>query len=694
MAGIFFQPQQPDYRGLWDWNPVQTFITAKNELESADLKRAESERLKAKTDLDMRVTEQMLPLEVNLAKAKIAKTIAEQGYLNSRANKDIENSTAELYYQGYQSGDLDRLLPTSAPSSSPRSGSSSVLDSGSVLSPSSGGAGGDFSSFSLPSSLTSFAPNDQPQVLDEIARKIPDEQVAAVTNPPPDRMMASLNGAGTPVDLPRSKRVTNKADWDDDPRTVGDLETSNPLTSLQIPEEKRKELAELNKSSGALNPSKEEVSAAPKPQGVGELLISQYGKIRRAEEIAGKSKGDAKARMLGLAYGGRDDLGAQVASALNLADRSLGSNAAEILLKSPNGQIRDAGAINKIVALVDKGLGVGEAADIYEATRKNELANMFKDPAKDDSTENYQKAVTTAKTLHEMASNTEDPDRSERYRREADALINNYVPPQVRRQMYIQDQADIFTGINPQSWSDGTRNYKGVTVSKEMPASEKITVGERFNKEAGRAFPVVSGKVVGSELDVDDEDIAAVSAWFQQKGLPVPEGNFFAGVRIKTDKGLEAYPVQLNLKTKGAFTMVNLPSQSAAPKPKSSTSTSEPEKTPNKSGKTVYDAARPYFQESPSLMAGRVVDRGMDAVLNAGDYAATAIRNRAVAPAAEFIAGTLGEDLDLGKTANARPQDRSKQLTPEERIQIIERLTGGPLQGVGREIIRDKFYKQ
>jgi hypothetical protein len=53
----------------------------------------------------------------------------------------------------------------------------------------------------------------------------------------------------------------------------------------------------------------------------------------------------------------------------------------------------------------------------------------------------------------------------------------------------------------------------------------------------------------------------------------------------------------------------------------------------------------------------------------------------------------MGEDLDLGRTPNAKPQDRPKQLTPEERIQIIERMTGGPLQSAGREIIRKKLNK-
>lgn len=96
MAGIFFQPQQPDYRGLWDWNPVQTFITAKNELESADLKRAESERLRKKDEIDAAVTNTMLPLKVREAEANIALTMARMGESGARAQYLANSEGKEL----------------------------------------------------------------------------------------------------------------------------------------------------------------------------------------------------------------------------------------------------------------------------------------------------------------------------------------------------------------------------------------------------------------------------------------------------------------------------------------------------------------------------------------------------------------------------------------------------------------------
>ena len=85
MSRLFFQPQEPDYRGLWDWNPAQTFIQSKNELEAADLRQAEADRLKAKTDLDMRVAETLLPLNVEESRAKIASTYADIGLKAAQA---------------------------------------------------------------------------------------------------------------------------------------------------------------------------------------------------------------------------------------------------------------------------------------------------------------------------------------------------------------------------------------------------------------------------------------------------------------------------------------------------------------------------------------------------------------------------------------------------------------------------------
>jgi hypothetical protein len=85
MAGLFFQPQQPDYRGLWGWNPAQTFITAKNELESADLKRAESDRLRKKDEIDEEVSRTLLPLKVREAEANIGLAMARAGEMGARA---------------------------------------------------------------------------------------------------------------------------------------------------------------------------------------------------------------------------------------------------------------------------------------------------------------------------------------------------------------------------------------------------------------------------------------------------------------------------------------------------------------------------------------------------------------------------------------------------------------------------------
>lgn len=64
-----------------------------------------------------------------------------------------------------------------------------------------------------------------------------------------------------------------------------------------------------------------------------------------------------------------------------------------------------------------------------------------------------------------------------------------------------------------------------------------------------------------------------------------------------------------------------------------------------------------------------------DWLINAADYANTAVRNRVLAPAAEFAAGLSGRKLSLGRTSNPSLSDRlaAGRLTPTERRAILAR---------------------
>jgi hypothetical protein len=81
----FFTPAKPDYSGLWNWNPVQTFITTQNEIKTMKLKEAESERLKAKDAIDEEVSRTLLPLQVREAEANIGLAMARAGEMGARA---------------------------------------------------------------------------------------------------------------------------------------------------------------------------------------------------------------------------------------------------------------------------------------------------------------------------------------------------------------------------------------------------------------------------------------------------------------------------------------------------------------------------------------------------------------------------------------------------------------------------------
>lgn len=116
----FFTPAKPDYSGLWNWNPVQTFITTQNEIKTMKLKEAESERLQTKSDLDMRVTDAMLPYEMDLAKARIA---------SARADIGLKGAQAKYYADGKgRSASLEQERLGVAGSIEPMSFYKSVLD--------------------------------------------------------------------------------------------------------------------------------------------------------------------------------------------------------------------------------------------------------------------------------------------------------------------------------------------------------------------------------------------------------------------------------------------------------------------------------------------------------------------------------------------------------------------------------------
>ena len=592
MAGFQnFTPRTANLAKVWEgFNPAANFLGGMKAVQQMDLDAAVEERLRESAEVDRLVKTTMLPYEERLANARIGATNAQASYYASRAEDDAEDLFSAAVFSDLSRrpySELKEVLKGNKPTSPENTPSS---PSGRSFSLGGGDVGFsetliDDQTSSDPTLFDDLVKGSDPNLFDKLGvtkEELYDPKYAMVSSPtggvstdaPPNNEAMQILG----------KRKANGALLgDQQSKDLKEIRSnlykdSNPLLNMEeLLARKAKGKQGSDADSDKFQQKLDSDYAEFDPPSLGRFISDEYSFIQEQDNLAAllpkKSRDKAYQQATVQAMKGQFNLEAAKKFGISPAAVPMLVYSSRGVLRSPEeiDQIHGAMKIGYVDLPDEKGqlqrYEVKSPEDAVALTEKQRMTPINRIVAtKDDSTENYQKAVTTAKTLHEMASNTEDPDRSERYRREADALINNYVPSEVRQQMYIQDQANIFTGINPTSWTDASRNYKGLAISKEMPAAEKITTAERFNKEAGRAFPVVSGKVVGGELDVDDADIAAVSAWFQQKGLPVPEGNFFAGVRIKTDKGLEAYPVQLNLKTKGAFTMVNLPSQSVTPK--------------------------------------------------------------------------------------------------------------------------------
>lgn len=407
--------------------------------------------------------------------------------------------------------------------------------------------------------------------------------------------------------------------------------SSNPLENLPEVEKTQTEESDEPPSIGKIVAGGHDL--------ISKIKYAQAGRTgRNAREVAREKALDNQAIF-------------QVYSAMQnrLSERGYDPRLVDFLGTNKGGGFRSAEDIDRLFKIKEKGLQYQTKDGNIVKLGANAPWNAIVDAADEaggititkpsDPLKDYGDAINTAKGLYEAAD--KDPDNAERYRKEANAVIKSFVPPQVRQQMYVANQEDIFTGVNPQSWSDGTRNYKGVAISKDMPDEEKVTTAERFNKLAGSAFPAISGKVVGDGLDVGDDAIARTSAWFEQNGLPVPEGNFFAGVTIKTNKGVEAYPVQLNLKTGEIIPMVNLPQPVTTEKATAPAPAADPLSSPSDAG----------------LSLRRAVKKGVESVDKAGIAAALGLAN--IGPGLANISADIyeaGESFSTGKPATKLPR--------------------------------------
>lgn len=480
----------------------------------------------------------------------------------------------------------------------------------------------------------------------------------------------------------------------EDPRTRSELDS----TSRQLKAEQSGNVFDNFEPPKKQTPAPQEQQEPPKELTLGEIIAEGYGIISQVKALKNGRTG-ANAREVAREKALDEQFIGMVQSRMGdlFEERNLDRNLVERLGTRPGGGYRTAEEIDRVDRIRREGATI--KVDGQEITLPKDLdwdqafeadkmvwAQSVKaaKSKEDDSIKQTQEFFNLAKSWQEAKSKSQENPEDKESQIVFQMLSNRL------KAIGGEEYKQLEFGYNQEQYANMMQYYGQKVRPDGQPAEglkDKTADQVRLDLIKAGAIPVVEGVSGDNGISYDTDDLASKFPG----GKPV-EGAFVA-LRNPNAKSADQ-EFQTHRILNGRLAKLSGPSEpDKAPKKEGSVSEYEPEKTPNKSGKTVYDAARPYFQQSPSSAAGKIADRGMDAALNLGDYAATAIRNRAVAPAAEFLAGTVGEDLDLGRTPNAKPQDRPKQLTPEERLQIIERLTGGPLKSVGKEIIRKKLNK-
>jgi hypothetical protein len=614
-----------------------------------DLDEAAEERLRESAEIDRLVKGSMLPLEMEKTRAETQRLMALSSLALSKRTEMADSASQTAILEQFLNEPFDNVVR-------PRGGSTGGSQSSTGPSFSSGLSSGG--GYELDTSGGLFGDNRASVDFDSL----PAPDMENLTNP--KYAMASAS-TGISTDQPPmaaenqilearaadSRDAVRKLDWDSIPNNV----PASPQKPKGAATSEQEE--DLKKIRSELYPNQNPLESLPNAQnknegpGLGNFIADSISDAKYFENQAAlfpKRKGGGKAPEAlayeARAYAIRQKLPGEAASRYGIQDPSIINQ----LYSTKTGVTRSASEIDKIYDTMQKGyvelpdnqgalqrVPVESVEDAIARVEQLRTLMPKQGTSASDPLKNYGDAINTAKGLYEAAD--KDPDNAERYRKEANAVIKSFVPPQVRQQMYVANQEDIFTGVNPQSWSDGTRNYKGVAISKDMPDEEKVTTAERFNKLAGSAFPAISGKVVGDGLDVGDDAIARTSAWFEQNGLPVPEGNFFAGVTIKTNKGVEAYPVQLNLKTGEIIPMVNLPQPVTTEK----ATAADPLSSPSDAG----------------LSLRRAVKKGVESVDKAGIAAALGLAN--IGPGLANISADIyeaGESFSTGKPATKLPR--------------------------------------
>jgi hypothetical protein len=571
--------------------------------------------------------------------------------------------------------------------------------------------GGDFKSIDLPAGpLQSFyQQDDDTDALTSIAGRLPDGSTMDELTNPKFSMASSRDSVSTDV-APRAAemsvlkakslepKVTNPLDWDENPAVT---QTTTPQKATWSSDAEQ-ELKGIRSKLGA-NPleSLPDVQAErTEGPSIGAYISKRYNDLQTVSQKARNSKGQDRKTLSAVAMALEGRIYQDVASTYGIDDPVVVQN----LIKGPGGLRRTADEIQSIYgimqdrsveALDENGnlqqIPVTNWSEAFQAAelKRNSLkaALKTKKASEDDSIERATKAQSLIDAISKKENRTDEDEMAlQKLGAERDAAMQlpqgaSKLGAQLNRYFRQNQELEEAKNMGLPEFEIG-----GKTVTA---AEYDAKIVENMNRIQGIAI-----KNAPSFKDSTERD-----AWFQNeetKNLPFKMsigGKPTVVYRTEDPNVVTSYIA--NGKKGPEWVNYNMGGGAKSTEPEAvQTEKSSPD-TPNQSGKNLSAGVRPYFENPKALpnLRDKVVERMGDTALNVGDYANTAIRNRVVAPAAEFLAGLAGEELELDRIPNPKPKDRPKQLTVEEKLQVIERLTGGPLKEAGKETIKKVYSK-
>ena len=411
MAGFQnFTPRTANLAEVWrGFNPAANFLGGAKAVQQMGLDKAAEERLRESAEVDRMIKTTMLPYETELAQAKIGLILAQKDYAASRASRVADDASALSVFERAPNdrSELLRILglddeaDISPAIRSGGGGGASILDAAPP-------SGGDFESFSLGASAS---PTNNP-IVAEFSPK--EEETGPLYNLPENKtLLASSDSFGVPDTggqdnlksltaasalTPKEEGPTmrNAADWDEDQTNFSPLEKKNPLTSLEIPEDKRKEIERLNDETGALNKNQDQ-AAPTSEEDIGAYLVKGLNKLEKAKDRAQLAQSGPEKRFVsGLALKLEDLTYREAAKKLGI-DPDMGEYAVKALTRSGvNGVRRSPSQINQIVDLVKGGMDITEASTFFDAKARNELQNKLNGKTAGDDTIKVVNEINTA----------------------------------------------------------------------------------------------------------------------------------------------------------------------------------------------------------------------------------------------------------------------------------------------------------